>query len=337
MARTHGRTATAIWSDPDFITLSEGAQRMYLFLCSQSDLSHAGLVPLRGRRWAKKAAEMSPGTVQDRLDELSRTRYIVVDEDTEEVLIRTFVRNDGVYKQPKVMLRMREDARQIESPRLRAAFRAELDRLPLDELSDIPGGPNRDQPSTRQVVQDVVDTLRADFADADGYPSEGVSDTHPDTPHVRAGAFPLPPTPYPQPPSPAPTTNPRAASRTLSADAEMSFTAFWDVYGKKVARPDAERAFAKALRKTDAATIIIAAAEHLAWQQRSGNDPKFIPNAATWLNGERWNDERPEPSTQSKPANKAEERMRANLAVVEQLRAEEEQWSSHLRAIEGQR
>ncbi len=202
MARTHGRIMAAIWSDGDFIAMRGSAQRMFMFLLSQPDLSHAGLLPMRVNRWAKKAEDTTPAAIRAELDYLGERGYVVADADTEEVLIRTMVRNDGVYKQPKVMIRMREDARQIESSLLRAAFRRELDRLPLDELSDQPGGPNGDRPSTRAEVERVVDTLRADFEDVAGYPSPGVSDT----PHVRAGAFHQPPTPVPQPPSTVPPT-----------------------------------------------------------------------------------------------------------------------------------
>ena len=204
MARTHGRVYATIWNDGDFLALDIGPQRLYLFLLSQPDLSHAGLVPLRARRWAKKVNNGDTATILKHLAALEEARFVVTDDDTEEVLVRTFVRGDGVYKQPKVMLRMREDARQIESPRLRAAFRAELDRLPLDELSDEP--PARGGPSTKAQVSAVVDTLRVDFSDAQEYPSERVSDTPTDTPRVRAGAFPQPPTTIPQPPATVPPT-----------------------------------------------------------------------------------------------------------------------------------
>jgi hypothetical protein len=186
----------AIWNDPDFLALAEGPQRLYMFLLSQPDLSHAGLVPLRIGRWAKKVAGGTRALIEQHIATLAEARFVVADEDTEELLVRTFVRNDGVYKQPKVMLRLREDARQIESPRLRSAFRAELDRLPLNELAD----------GTRATVSGIVDTLRSDFADAQEYPSERVSDTPSDTPRVRAGAFPQPPTPVPQPPATVPAT-----------------------------------------------------------------------------------------------------------------------------------
>jgi hypothetical protein len=243
----------AIWSDPDFLALPEGPQRLYMFLLSQPDLSHAGLVPMRIGRWAKKVAGGTRELIEGHIATLSDSRFVVADMDTEELLVRTFVRNDGVYKQPKVMLRMREDASQIESAVLRAAFRVELDRLPLDELSDKPGGPGGDQPSTREQVERVVETLRQDFTpdaqylservsgrvsdtlpspetgesgqpagqEGSGYPSEGVSDT----PRVRAGAFPQPPSPVPQPPATIPATPGRGEPGTELAIVDDAPTA----------------------------------------------------------------------------------------------------------------
>lgn len=310
MARTHGRIMATIWNDGEFIAMQGSAQRMFMFLLSQPDLSHAGLLPMRVNRWAKKAADLTPDIVQDELAYLVDQKFVVVDGDTEEVLIRTMVRNDGVYKQPKVMIRLREDARQIESPLLRWAFRQELERLPLDELSTRPGGPNGDQPSTREQVEAVVNTLRADFSDTDGYPSEGVSDT----PRVRPRVFPLPPTPYPQPPATIPRDKLLADK---SADLDR-FEEFWDAYGKKVKRADAEKKWTKALKKpgVTADRLIAAAGTYVAWERANNEGGKFIADPSTWLHGERWNDERSARSA-------APSRVQQHLALAQQLAAEQ--------------
>lgn len=231
MPRTHGRVMSSIWDDPDFIELPAGPQRLYMFLLSQPDLSHAGLVPMRLRKWSRKVAANDVADVARDLAHLAKKRFVVSDDETEEVLIRTFVRNDGVYKQPKVMLRLREDAKQIESPKLRATFLDEIQRLPLDELSVIPSGRDHDGPSTREAVEHVVDTLIEDFRKGMPYPSERVSDTQPDTPRVRAGAFPLPPTPVPLPPAPIPPTagvgKPTAAIATIDSPTSQTLIAEW--------------------------------------------------------------------------------------------------------------
>lgn len=72
------------------------------------------------------------------------------------------------------------------------------------------------------------------------------------------------------------------------------FDVFWKDYPRKVSKPHARRAWAAALRRGVRAGQILRGMEPwlLAWE---GSDPKFVPHAATWLNGERWNDD-PTPS-----------------------------------------
>jgi hypothetical protein len=228
MARTHGRIYSRIW-EGDFRALTRGAQWMYEFLLSQADLNQAGLIGLRLRRWAGMAADVTPDELIRDLEELEAARWVVVDWDEEEVLIRTFLRNDLVYKQPNVMLAAGNDAREIASPKLRAALLLELDRIPLDELSDeVKGSGGR---SSRAIVEGVIEVLRKSFGDlpathpsipapplpkGSGNPSGGV----PGTPPVRVSPSPSP-TPTgsaptvraAEPPGAAPSTDPGEAHR----------------------------------------------------------------------------------------------------------------------------
>ena len=65
------------------------------------------------------------------------------------------------------------------------------------------------------------------------------------------------------------------------------FDEFWKRYPRKVGKGDARRAFEKALKKVELPFLLAA----LDLQKRGWDDPKFIPFPATWLNGERWDDE----------------------------------------------
>lgn len=67
------------------------------------------------------------------------------------------------------------------------------------------------------------------------------------------------------------------------------FGKFYDAYPRHVGRGAAEKAWCKAVKGTPA-PVIIAAAERYA-EQREGQDPKFTPHPATWLNQGRWADE----------------------------------------------
>ncbi|CUW31727.1 hypothetical protein [Streptomyces reticuli] len=187
MARGHGRILTSIWEDSDFLKLDEKEQRFYLFLISQPNLNHAGLLPLTLRRWSRKANGLTAADVEKRLQSLDDARFIVMDDDTEELLIRSFVRNDGVWKQPKVMGAMVSGAMEISSRRLRRALLAEVERIPLGELSNEPGSRGV---SIRQQVSEHIETLRKVFREPDptpsgrgsGTPSAPPSGTPSDTP-----------------------------------------------------------------------------------------------------------------------------------------------------------
>lgn len=59
LSRKEARVFTSIWKDEDFTALPRSAQWFYLFLLSQPDLSHCGVLPLRPGRWVRKAADLT--------------------------------------------------------------------------------------------------------------------------------------------------------------------------------------------------------------------------------------------------------------------------------------
>ena len=70
------------------------------------------------------------------------------------------------------------------------------------------------------------------------------------------------------------------------------FDEFWRLYPKKVARKDAERAW----KKVPLAEFPEITCSLEKWKGSQGwtkDGGQYIPNAATWLNGERWKDEVP--------------------------------------------
>jgi len=70
------------------------------------------------------------------------------------------------------------------------------------------------------------------------------------------------------------------------------FPEFWNLYPKKVAKKDAERAWKK-ISLAEYPEIIQSLEKWKASQGWTKDGGQFIPNAATWLNGERWKDEVP--------------------------------------------
>lgn len=135
MARAHARILVTIWDDPDFQELSVAAQRLYLLLLSQDSLNNAGRILLTAKRWADGCRATTPADIRRSLAELDTARFVVVDEDKEEVLIRSFIRNDGIVKQPQMMKNALREALGVRSPRLRAVLAAELRKLRREDAA----------------------------------------------------------------------------------------------------------------------------------------------------------------------------------------------------------
>lgn len=105
----------------------------------------------------------------------------------------------------------------------------------------------------------------------------------------------------PKNPTANPTANPRKnphqklevrrSTKTL-ADRVGLFDQFWTAYPRKAAKQSALKAWAKlTLSNGDFEHILIAlstACQSDQWRNESG---KYIPHAATWLNGKRWEDQ----------------------------------------------
>lgn len=120
---------------------------------------------------------------------------------------------------------------------------------------------------------------------------------------------PYPATPYPAQPYPANPTlvsiegkqvlkKPARTEKTScnSGESAVEFERFWKLYPRKVGKDKAEKAWAKL--KVDTAlfnrmgTALAAWSKSPDWTKDGG---QFIPHAATWLNGKRWEDELPAP------------------------------------------
>jgi hypothetical protein len=79
----------------------------------------------------------------------------------------------------------------------------------------------------------------------------------------------------------------------IANDDAPNFDDFCLLYPKRVARKDAERAWNRltATDKADALTALVVWRRE--WIKRG--EMQYVPNGATWLNGERWTDELPAP------------------------------------------
>ena len=78
---------------------------------------------------------------------------------------------------------------------------------------------------------------------------------------------------------------------TLSATESLdsSFNTFWSHYPRKVGKGSAKKAWLRAVKNTAPEAIIEATIKYA--DARDGQDIRFTPYPASWLNGERWTDD----------------------------------------------
>ena len=69
-----------------------------------------------------------------------------------------------------------------------------------------------------------------------------------------------------------------------------SFGAFWQMYPRRVARIEAQRAWGR-LTPQERIECLRVLPLHLEQWDRNGTEPRFIPHASTWLNQRRWEDQ----------------------------------------------
>ena len=321
MPRSEARIFTSIWRDEDFIALPPGPQRLYMFLVSQHDVSYCGVMPLLPQRWAAKAAGLTIADIDRDLKTLEGTAYpsanpdpalaktpfVVVDRDSGEVLIRSLIRRDGIWKQPNLLKQARDSADQVESRAILGALLAELHRLPLEE-------------TTSELVVRVVGEFIQDLEKSGPYPTAYPSPNPPENPSddpseegladpaqgiggsygSSGGVSPIPLIPI----TPGPTDLP-ARDRKLGTRLPDDFTP----------SPEMVEWFRKNCPHVDGKTEHAQFCDY--WHSKPGKDGRKLDWVATWRRWMRTAEERYKPRPRggpSEPVSTTDERV---IAAIE--------------------
>jgi hypothetical protein len=80
----------------------------------------------------------------------------------------------------------------------------------------------------------------------------------------------------------------RERQKQLALDVKLGFIEFWKCYPKKIAKPNAEKAWMKIAPDVDLSKRIIHA---ISEQKLLEREEQFIPYPASWLNARRWEDD----------------------------------------------
>lgn len=138
MARDHARIKIHIWDDPDFLALKASEQHAYFTMMSNKGLSRCGVLDNLPSRFVRLASDMTKPRWRTAVDGLAAARFVVIDEATEELLLRSYVRHDGVLDRVNMGKATGTAFEAVVSDALRRSIGDELARL-MRHAPDLPG------------------------------------------------------------------------------------------------------------------------------------------------------------------------------------------------------
>lgn len=129
MPRTYTAVHHSIWQDDEWRDLSPAAQHLYFVLLTAPGLSFCGVGDWRPRRLLPLSRGWRMNDFNAAADELSQNLLIIVDQVSEEYLIRSFLRHDGVMQHNKTCVSAMKAHAQVSSNQIRGVVVNELRRL----------------------------------------------------------------------------------------------------------------------------------------------------------------------------------------------------------------
>lgn len=216
MPRDHTRIRTDIWGDDDWLDLSPEAQHLYLVLTTQPTLSFCGSGDWQPKKIAARAAGWTADRVCESGAELQDGLFLLLDLDTDEFLIRSWIKHDTLYRVQNMAVSMANARGALASRKLRAVVVHEVLKLRDAE-------PNLESWKKDAVVkmlgQKALDPSTESWASpwvrGKGSPSVSPKDEPEATPSDSGRAT---PSPSPTPSSSSSTEGPRKRGTRLQAD-----------------------------------------------------------------------------------------------------------------------
>jgi hypothetical protein len=129
MPQDYAQIRSSIWNDPDFVNLGAGPQRLYVVILSQPEMSLCGIQQPAFKRWARFAPDTTTEDVELDVKTLIDHNFVVIDIDTEELLVRSFVRHGVNLKSPLTVIGLSRAYETIRSKPLRKVVMEELRKV----------------------------------------------------------------------------------------------------------------------------------------------------------------------------------------------------------------
>ena len=133
MARTtgkdHARINLDIWGDDDWLDCEPDAQHLYLVLWTSPQLSYCGAGDWNPGRIASRAKGWTSEAVEIAGAKLSRDLFLIIDTDTDEFLMRSWVKHDGLWRTPNMAVSVANARADLASRTLRGVIVHEVAKI----------------------------------------------------------------------------------------------------------------------------------------------------------------------------------------------------------------
>ena len=121
-------SASTSGSMRDFVALPSTSQWLYIRLLTSGELSYCGVADWRPGRIAASAVDLTAADVEMFAQPLEDGHFIITDRATEEVLVRSFVKHDGLMDKWNLAAAMAREFTAIASQPIRGVVAHELGR-----------------------------------------------------------------------------------------------------------------------------------------------------------------------------------------------------------------
>ncbi|ALA48818.1 hypothetical protein XFACTOR_70 [Mycobacterium phage XFactor] len=134
--KDHSEINLAIWGDDDWLDLTPPAQHLYFVLWTSPQLSycgsgewHAGRIAAMAKGWTVQAVEAAAA-------ELSRDLFLIIDTNTDEFLLRSWIKHDGLWRKPNMAVSMANARAALASRTLRGVVVHEVQKIKARNEAD---------------------------------------------------------------------------------------------------------------------------------------------------------------------------------------------------------
>ncbi len=127
--KDHARVNLDIWNDDDWLDLSPAAQHLYFVLWTSPSLSYCGVGDWNPKKIAQRSKKWTVEAVERAAAELNRELFALFDPGTDEFLLRSWIKHDGLWRMPNMAVSMANARAAVASRTLRGVIVFEVAKL----------------------------------------------------------------------------------------------------------------------------------------------------------------------------------------------------------------